>query len=129
VAGQTGRRVSGGLEFVIEEAGPELVRSRMPVAAQMLNPFGVVHAGALIWLADVTATVLALGGREAGGPGQPGFPLAIDLHTTLLGNVGRGEIVAEARPVRRGRRVTVVRTRVSAGDKLLAEVTTSHIPS
>ena len=50
----------------------------------------------MIWLADVTATVLAIGSQKIGPDGK-GFPLAVDLHTTLLGNQKDGEIKAEAR--------------------------------
>ena len=94
-----------------------------------LNPFGTVQAGAMLWMADVTATVLAIGSSELGKKGQ-GFPLAINVTASLLGNQRGGEILAEARFVRKGRRVTVVRTRVT-GDKgrLLAEVTTTHVPA
>jgi acyl-coenzyme A thioesterase PaaI-like protein len=83
----------------------------------------------MIWMADVTATVMAIGNTEIGEEGQ-GFPLAVDLHTTLLGNQRDGEIRAEARIVRRGKRVIVVRTRVTGNEgRLLAELTTTHIPA
>jgi 1,4-dihydroxy-2-naphthoyl-CoA hydrolase len=69
-------------------------------------------------------------GKTKISPDGKGFPLAIDLHTSLLGNQRQGEITAKARFVRSGKRVTVVRTRVT-GDKgrLLAEVTTTHVPA
>jgi 1,4-dihydroxy-2-naphthoyl-CoA hydrolase len=118
----------GDLEFSIEERTPERVVSRMPIRPGMLNPFGTVHAGAMLWFADVTATVLALGDTTLGPQGQ-GFPLAIDLHSTLLGNRRAGELKAEAKFVRRGKRVMVVRTQVSDGDNVLVEVTTTHIPA
>ena len=58
------------------------------------------------------------------------FPLAVDLHATLLRNQRKGEIQAEARFVCQGRRVCVVRTRVTGNEgQLLAEVTTTHIPA
>jgi len=120
---------SGNIEFYIEERTDEHVISRMPVKQGMRNPFGTVHAGAMIWMADVTATVMAIGNTEIGEKGQ-GFPLAVDLHTTLLGNQRDGEIRAEARIVRRGKRVIVVRTRVTGNEgRLLAEMTTTHIPA
>lgn len=122
-------QVTGEISFFIEEQSQERVVSRMPVTPGILNPFGTVHAGAMLWLADVTATVLALQKVELGPQGQ-GFPLAIDLHTSLLGNQLDGEIKAEARFVRSGKRVTVVRTRVTGDDgRPLAEVTTTHIPA
>jgi 1,4-dihydroxy-2-naphthoyl-CoA hydrolase len=120
---------TGEIEFFIEERKEDCVVSRMPVAAGMLNPFGTVQAGAMLWLADVTATVLAIGKTRLGEKGQ-GFPLAINLNANLLGNQRDGNIRAEARFVRKGKRVTVVRTRVIGdNDQLLAEVTTTHVPA
>jgi uncharacterized protein (TIGR00369 family) len=120
---------TGEIEFYIEERTDDHVISRMPVKKGMLNPFGTVQAGAMIWMADVTATVMAIGNTEIGEDGS-GFPLAVDLHTTLLGNQRDGEIRAEARVVRRGRRVIVIRTRVTGNQgRLLAELTTTHIPA
>jgi 1,4-dihydroxy-2-naphthoyl-CoA hydrolase len=120
---------SGSLKFVIEERTAEYVISRMPVTQDMLNPFGTVHAGAMLWLADVTATVLALGKNELSADGK-GFPLAINLTANLLANQKEGVLQAEARFVRQGKRVTIVRTRVTGKEgQLLAEVTTTHIPA
>ena len=122
-------RKTGEIEFFIEERRDDCVISTMPVKEGILNPFGSVHAGAMMWLADVTATVLALGNVEIGPDGK-GFPLAINLNTNLLGNQREGEIKAEARFVRNGKRVTVIRTRVTgAQGRLLAEVTTTHVPA
>ncbi len=122
-------RRTGEIEFYIEERSEDCVVSRMPISKGALNPFGTIHAGAMLWLADVTATVLAIGNTQLGEEGQ-GFPLAINLNATLLGNQRGGEIRAEARYVRKGRRVTVVRTLVTGdNDRLLAEVTTNHVPA
>ena len=125
---ETARR-TGELEFFIEKRSDDCVVSRMPVIPGACNPFGTVQAGAMLWMADVTATVLAIGTVELGERGQ-GFPLAINVNANLLGNQREGDIFAEARFVRQGKRVTVVRTRVT-GDKgrLLAEVTTTHVPA
>ena len=120
---------TGNIEFTIEERTDDHVISRMPVTKGMLNPFGTVQAGAMIWMADVTATLMAIGKTEIGEDGS-GFPLAVDLHTTLLGNQRDGEIQAKARVVRRGKRVIVIRTRVTGNEgRLLAELTTTHIPA
>jgi len=122
-------RKTGEIEFFIKERSDDRVISTMPVKQGILNPFGTVHTGAMLWLADVTATVLALGNVEIGPDGK-GFPLAINLSTSLLGNQREGQIKAEARFVRNGKRVKVVRTRVTGNaGRLLAEVTTTHIPA
>jgi len=120
---------NGGLQFFIEERRPDLVVSRMPVTQDMLNPFGTIHAGAMIWLADVTATVLTLQDTIVSKSGK-GFPLAITLNASLMGNQRDGEIRAEARFVRDGKRVRVVRTQLyGKKGKLLAEITTHHVPA
>jgi uncharacterized protein (TIGR00369 family) len=123
------REYSHSLDFAIEERSPELARGRMPIAAGMLNPFGTVHAGALLWFADVVATVLAIGDTTVGPDGK-GFPLAVTLNAQLLGNRRAGDLIAEARPVRRGKRLIVVRTEVKDEDgALLLDVTTTHMPA
>ena len=120
---------TGNIEFFIEERNDEFVVSRMPVNPGILNPFGTVQAGALIWLADVTASVLAITVHTVEDDGI-GFPLAIDIHTTLVSNQMDGEINAEARFVRSGQNVLVIRTRITGNDdRLLAEVTSTHIPA
>jgi 1,4-dihydroxy-2-naphthoyl-CoA hydrolase len=128
VATRTGsNEYSHQIEFQIVERSPHLARGRMPITAGILNPFGTVHAGAMLWFADVTATVLALGDDRIGPDGK-GFPLAISLNAHLLGNRRAGTLFAEARPVRRGRRVVVVRTEVKdESGTVLIDVTTSHV--
>ena len=117
---------TGKIEFFIEQRNAQYVISRMPVASGILNPFGTVQAGAMIWLADVTASVLAVEGQAIADDGK-GFPLAIDIYTSLVGNQRGGEVRAEARYVRRGTNILVIRTRITGnGGKLLAEVTTTH---
>jgi uncharacterized protein (TIGR00369 family) len=123
------RDYAHALAFTIEERSPEIARGRMPIAAGMLNPFGTVHAGALLWFADVVATVCAIG-DTAIGPDGKGFPLATTLNAQLLGNRRDGDLVAEARPLRRGKRLIVVRTEVRDADgALLLDVTTTHMPA
>jgi uncharacterized protein (TIGR00369 family) len=122
-------RRTGEIEFFIEERSEDCVVSRMPITEGALNPFGTIHAGAMLWLADVTATVLAIGSAQLGEKGQ-GFPLAINLNANLLSNQRGGEVRAEAHFVRKGKRVTVIRTQVTGdNDRLLAEVTTNHVPA
>ena len=79
---------AGEIAFTIEERTAERVVGRMPVTAAMLNPFGTVHAGAMIWFADVVATQCAVGDFDALDESGRGFPLAVDLHTVLLANHG-----------------------------------------
>ncbi|MFQ5953733.1 MAG: PaaI family thioesterase [Kiloniellales bacterium] len=123
------KRYQGAIEFIVEERSADRVVAKMPIRDGVLNPFGTVHAGAMIWLADVAATLCAIGDSEIDDKGR-GFPLAVDLHAVLLGNQRQGVLTAEAQVVRRGGRVIVVRTEVT-GDNgaLLIDVTTTHVPA
>lgn len=119
----------GAIEFTIVERGAERAVAKMLVGAGIRNPFGTVHAGALLWFADVTATVLALAATDVKADGS-GFPLALSLNAQLIGNVRDGELTATAGFVRKGRRVSVVRTEVTdAAGRLLVDVTTNHMPA
>ena len=119
-------KVQGTLEFTITERTADRVVSEMPIGPGVKNPFGVVHAGAILWFADVTATVLVREAKETDGVRS--FPLAINLSAQFLSNQGDGVLRAVATFVKNGRTVSVVRTGVyGAGDKLIADVTTSHV--
>lgn len=122
-------KMEGSIAFTVTERTKDRVVSEMPVTAGIRNPFGVVHAGAMLWLADVTATILVMGPEQA-SEGMKGFPLAISLNANFLGNQKEGSFRAVSSYVKRGRTVSVVRTAVyGAGDKVVADVTTSHVLS
>jgi uncharacterized protein (TIGR00369 family) len=109
------------------EQSPERVVAEMPVQPGILNPFGVVHAGAILWFADVTATYLALGSTRA-SEGMAGFPLAISLSANFTSNQKAGTLKAVASFVKKGRTVSVVRTTVHGeNDRLIADVSTNHV--
>ncbi len=120
---------SGEIAFTITERQDDHVLAEMPVRSGIKNPFGTVHAGAMLWFADVAATHLVLGGTEVTA-GMHGFPLAINLNANLTGNQQEGTLRARAEFVKRGRTVSVVRTQVTGDDgRLLVDVTTSHVAS
>lgn len=121
--------VFGEIKFRIVECHAEQVISEMPILPGILNPFGTVNAGAILWFADVTASELVLGGANA-EEGMKGFPLAINLHANLMGNRNEGTFVAKSNYIKKGRSVSVVRTTVKTlEDLLIADITTSHILS
>ena len=122
-------QVEGRIEFYVVDQTPEQVISEMPIQPGIKNPYGAVHAGAMLWLADVTATVLAMGSTEF-SEGMSGFPLAITLNANFASNQREGKLRAVASFVKKGRTVSIVRTTVfGENDKLIADVTTTHVPS
>jgi len=121
-------RWSGGLELTVETREPDLVVATMPVTDAARNSFGTVHAGALIWFADIAATLCAVGDPGSVGENGEGFPLAVGLNTVLLGNERDGELTARSTTVKRGRKLIVVRTLVTGPtDRLLIDMTTTHL--
>lgn len=120
-------RVQGEIDFTLTEWTTDRVVGEMPVTAGIKNPFGVAHAGAILWFADVAATALVMGPGDL-KEGMKGFPLAIALNSNFLGNQTSGTFKAVSVFVKKGKTVSVVRTTVyGEGEKLIAEVTTSHV--
>lgn len=115
------------IKFSMLEQTKDKVVGVMPIQTGIKNPFGVVHVGAILWLADVCATVLVLGTPHA-AEGQKGFPLAISLNGNFAGNQSEGTFKAVSSFVKKGKTVSIVRTTVfGERDKLIADVTTNHV--
>ena len=93
------------------------------------NPTGNINGGVLISMADNQSTGAA-NRAYFEKFGEQRFMVGVDLHAVMLSNQQGGRITALSTPVRVGRRITVVRTEVRGeGDKLLADVTTIHVPA
>jgi uncharacterized protein (TIGR00369 family) len=117
----------GSIRFSILEHTKDRVVGEMPIHTGIKNPYGVVHVGAMLWFADVCATVLVLGSPLA-TEGRKGFPLAINLNGNFAGNQPEGTFKAVSSFVKRGKTVSIVRTTVfGEGDKVIADVTTNHV--
>ena len=116
-----------GIEMVDETA--EKAVARLEIRADHKTPTGVVHSGTILSLADDCATRVANRANDE-GPNPGAFMVLVDLHSTMLGNQSDGVLTAVSKIVRCGRRITVVRTVVTGvEDKVLAEITTTHIPA
>ncbi|HET57824.1 MAG TPA: PaaI family thioesterase [Deltaproteobacteria bacterium] len=121
----------GSIRFSLVEQTPDRVVGEMPIHDGIKNPYGVVHVGAMLWFADILATILVFGSFRPGekaGKGQKGFPLAITLNSNFTSNQTEGVFKAVASFVKRGKTVSIVRTCVyGENEKLIADVTTNHI--
>ena len=85
--------------------------AEIPIQPGIKNPYGVAHVGAILWFADLCATMLVLGPNKA-NRGMKGFPLAISLNAILLGNQSEGKRKAIASFVKQGKTMSIVRTSV-----------------
>ena len=116
-----------GLRFT--ESTDEVTRAELEVEPHHLNPTGMVHGGVFVSLADNVATAMANRAHRA-IDGDERFMVGIDLHASMIANQPGGTLRFEARPIRVGRRVAFIRTTVIGdGDRLLAEVRTTHVPA
>jgi len=121
-------KIEGNIEFYVMEQVPERVVSEMPILPGILNPYGSVNAGAILWFADVTATILVLGPSSIPTEGMAGFPLCITLNANFISNQKEGTFKAVSTFVKKGKSVSVVRTIVyGKSDRLIADVTTNHV--
>jgi uncharacterized protein (TIGR00369 family) len=117
-----------GMEYVdVEEDGA--LRSQIVIQPHHCNPTGFINGGVFLSIADNLSTGMA-GSAYLDKFGERAFMVGIDVHASMLSNQKGGTIVAESRVVRVGKRVTVIRTLVTGEeDKLLADVTTTHVPA
>lgn len=115
-----------GMQF--DDATGE-VASLIRIEPHHCNPTGNINGGVLIALADNLSTGAA---NRAWFEkfAERKFMVGVDLHAVLLANQQGGTIRGVARVIRVGRRITVIRTEVRGdGGRLLAEVTTTHVPT
>jgi 1,4-dihydroxy-2-naphthoyl-CoA hydrolase len=93
-----------------------LARGRMVVDERHLHPFGYLHGGAWVALADTVAAWGTLRHLQEGD----GFT-TVELKTNVFaaGQVG-DELVATASPLHLGRRTQVWEVRIHKGEKLMA---------
>jgi uncharacterized protein (TIGR00369 family) len=114
-----------GMQFSGE--GEDMIAT-VEIQPHHCNPTGNVNGGVILSLADNLATGTA-SRAYAAKMGENRFLVGVDVHAVLLANQQGGTLRAQARALRVGRRITVVRTEVRGdGDRLIAEVTTTHVP-
>lgn len=112
--GMVGMAKHLGMEFI--EIGPDFIRGRMPVDHRTHQPYGILHGGASVALAETL--------------GSTGAGLAIDLdkyrcvgqeiNANHIRGISSGFVVGTARPLHVGRRSHVWEIRIADDrDKLV----------
>ncbi len=118
-------------EFIgmVPGADVETATAHLNIQAHHCNPTGNINGGVLLSMADNLSTGAANRAYFA-KTGERKFMVGVDLHAVMLANQQGGMIRAVATPIRVGRRITVIRTQILGDDdRLLAEVTTTHVPT
>lgn len=106
-------------------AGEGRARTQLAFKASLTQLTGLFHAGAIIALADETATAAAMWETNPTGELRPElFPLTLQLSVNLMRNTNQGTLTAEAEVVHRGRTTLVIDVRVTDElGKLIAKLT------
>ncbi len=90
-----------GIEIV--ELGEDFVRGRMPVDARTKQPFGLLHGGASVALAE---TLGSIAGNLCLDPDRA-VAVGLEISANHLRPVTRGHVTGTARPIHIGRSTQV----------------------
>ncbi|MEG3790909.1 hotdog fold thioesterase [Lysobacter sp. CCNWLW3] len=95
------------LGIVFTEIGPDYLRATMPVDARTHQPYGLLHGGASVLLAE---TLGSSAGMMAVGEGQG--VVGIEINANHLRGVREGTVTGTARPLHLGGRTQVWEIRI-----------------
>lgn len=97
------------LGIVITELGPDYLRGTMPVDSRTKQPFGLLHGGSSVLLAETLASLAgylcldAAAGQQSAG---------IEINANHLRAVTSGTVTGTARPIHLGRATQVWEIRI-----------------
>jgi 1,4-dihydroxy-2-naphthoyl-CoA hydrolase len=96
-----------GIEFC--EIGPDYLKARMPVRDGNKQPFGLLHGGASVALAETVASVAAfLAVHHLPGA----IAVGLEINANHLKSVTQGYVTATCRPLQLGNRISVWDVRI-----------------
>ena len=85
--------------FRTVEVRENYLRAELTITASALNPYGILHGGSVVTMADTACGYACIAHLP---PGAKGFT-TIELKTNFLGSAKDGTVVCEARAVHIGR--------------------------
>jgi uncharacterized protein (TIGR00369 family) len=95
------------LGIVFTEIGPDFLRATMPVDARTRQPYGLLHGGASVLLAE---TIGSTAGNLCCGPGE--LCVGIEINANHLNGVRNSQVTGTARPLHVGARTQVWEIRI-----------------
>lgn len=99
----------GNLGIVLTEHGPDFLRATMPVDARTKQPFGLLHGGSSVLLAE---TLASLGGYLCLDPDSGQQLAGLEINANHIKAVTEGEVTGTARPIHLGRATQVWEIRI-----------------
>jgi 1,4-dihydroxy-2-naphthoyl-CoA hydrolase len=95
-----------GIEFV--ELGPDFIRATMPVDERTVQPFGLLHGGASVALAETLGSVAAHACLPEGRTG-----VGLEINANHVRAMRAGHVTGTVRPVHVGRTTQVWQIRIT----------------
>lgn len=102
-----------GIELLDE--GPEVARARMPVTGRIMQPYGIVHGGAIAALAETVTSWATMQAVRADGM----LAMGQANDTSFLRPISKGFVHAVARRKHHGRTTWVWEVEVTDDDERL----------
>lgn len=91
-----------GIEFT--DIGPDYIEATMPVDERTRQPFGLLHGGASVVLAETLGSVAALLCIE---DVEKKVPVGVEINANHLNSVHSGKVLGRCTPVKVGRNIQV----------------------
>ena len=106
--------MSGHIGLKVTEIGPDYVRGTMPVDQRTKQPYGRLHGGANVVLAEELGS---FGANMCLDPAEA-FAVGLEINANHLRGVTSGTVTGTARPVHLGRSTQVweIRIETEAGE-------------
>lgn len=114
------------LDIRITEIGDDYLRGTMPVDARTHQPYGILHGGASVALAETLGSTAAILCCAAGRA-----PVGLEINANHLRAVRSGLVTGTARPLHLGRSTQVWEIRIenAAGElTCVSRLTTTVVP-
>jgi 1,4-dihydroxy-2-naphthoyl-CoA hydrolase len=95
------------LGIVFTEVGPDYLRATMPVDARTRQPYGLLHGGASVLLAETLGSSAGMHCVDEGS-----IVVGIEINANHLRGVREGTVTGTARPLHLGRSTQVWEIRI-----------------
>lgn len=116
----------GRLGIAVTEIGADFVRGTMPVDARTRQPYGLLHGGASVALAETLGSLGAMMCVEANE-----LAVGLDINANHVRGIGAGTVSGTARPLHIGRTTQVWEIRIvddAARLVCIARLTVAVVP-
>ena len=103
-----------GIKFL--EIGPNFLKASMPLSPRTRQPAGILHGGASVALAE---TLGSLAAHFTIDDHHKSYVVGVEINANHLRPVKDGEVIAEVKPVKVGKKLQVWRIEITQADKLV----------